>query len=310
MICIECTNPDIDCLYYKYKSKYIKLTICPQCERVADKYIEYDNVILFIDILLLKPLAYRHLAYNVTEIELLKDLTTGKDYEPPSIQLSSLSQLKCTIVRYKRLLRLITVMILFQVYLTWAYEERKVIHSITMNFILSREIHIQYSFFILKLILEESVLNFSVQFLFHKLFNWGNTKNTNINNGFQRPYSIYVLLVTVLVSSSIKLFPILMLIWPYDNTESSSSIIYGIVFINMIEALKIVTNVNYLSIVLILGFSTVLKDIVSRSITGVIISYCSNYSLCEIKDREYDEMVNQLMNFKDILQSFKENLIN
>ena len=41
-------------------------------KEVADKYIEYDNVILFLDIMLLKPQAYRHLMYNITESELLE----------------------------------------------------------------------------------------------------------------------------------------------------------------------------------------------------------------------------------------------
>jgi len=35
-----------------------------QCKKFADKYIEHDFVVLFIDIILIKPQVYRHLLYN------------------------------------------------------------------------------------------------------------------------------------------------------------------------------------------------------------------------------------------------------
>ena len=35
-----------------------------KCKKFADKYIEHDFVVLFIDIILIKPQVYRHLLYN------------------------------------------------------------------------------------------------------------------------------------------------------------------------------------------------------------------------------------------------------
>ena len=35
-----------------------------KCFNFADKYIEFDNVILFIDMILHKPQVYRHLLFN------------------------------------------------------------------------------------------------------------------------------------------------------------------------------------------------------------------------------------------------------
>lgn len=64
MICIECTEP-VWSLYTQYSTSNIRLTACPRCNKFADKYIEYDNVLIFVDILLLKPQAYRHLVFNV-----------------------------------------------------------------------------------------------------------------------------------------------------------------------------------------------------------------------------------------------------
>jgi len=61
--CIEC-GADVDSLYTDYKAGSIKISHCEKCGLVADKYIEYDPVIIFLDALLLKEQAYRHLLIN------------------------------------------------------------------------------------------------------------------------------------------------------------------------------------------------------------------------------------------------------
>lgn len=33
----------------------VRLTQCPRCRRFADKYVEHDFVVLFIDLVLVKP---------------------------------------------------------------------------------------------------------------------------------------------------------------------------------------------------------------------------------------------------------------
>lgn len=40
------------------------MCIQDHCKRFADKYIEHDYVIIFIDMLLHKPQVYRHLLFN------------------------------------------------------------------------------------------------------------------------------------------------------------------------------------------------------------------------------------------------------
>jgi hypothetical protein len=60
-ICIECRHP-VNSLYTEYSKaddrslgKGVRLTQCPQCRRFADKYVEHDFVVLFIDLVLIKP---------------------------------------------------------------------------------------------------------------------------------------------------------------------------------------------------------------------------------------------------------------
>lgn len=61
-ICIECRYP-VSSLYTTYSKaddkalgKGVRLTQCPACKiPFADKYVEHDFVVLFIDLVLIKP---------------------------------------------------------------------------------------------------------------------------------------------------------------------------------------------------------------------------------------------------------------
>ena len=72
--CVECSHP-VASLYTVYSKDNVRLTQCvrasaafadvqDKCKKFADKYIEHDFVVLFIDIILIKPQVYRHLLYN------------------------------------------------------------------------------------------------------------------------------------------------------------------------------------------------------------------------------------------------------
>lgn len=304
MICIECTNPNIKSLYSKYKSDYIRLTICPRCGKIADKYIEFDNVILFIDLLLLKKQACRHLAYNITETELLKDPLTRVDYVEED-SLSKVQQLFNFIKRYRTILRLVVMILLFEVYLVWAYEEKNPNHSLAMSFILGQKIHDQYLFFIVKLMTEQFLLSFLIQVFYGWFLGWGKVTNTMLNSRFQSGYYNSVLLTTILVSYSIKLFPILMLIWPYDNTSISITIIDFVRLINMIESLRIVTNQNYVVITSILLFSTVIQVAVSKVVLSVVVSYWSGFALEVLLRDEWMEFLHIGRKYEELVGLFE-----
>lgn len=64
-ICIECCYP-VSHLYTSYSKaddralgKGVRLTQCARCQRFADKYVEHDFVVLFIDLVLIKPQVIR-----------------------------------------------------------------------------------------------------------------------------------------------------------------------------------------------------------------------------------------------------------
>lgn len=60
-ICIECRHP-VKTLWTQYSGAgdpssghNIRLTVCKNCGRFCDKYVEHDFVVLFIDLVLIKP---------------------------------------------------------------------------------------------------------------------------------------------------------------------------------------------------------------------------------------------------------------
>lgn len=292
MICIECGYSNIDCLYSKYKSDYIKLSVCPECNKIADKYIEYDSVILFLDILLLKRRAYKHLAYNLTEMEMeigsstnfhINDNTNFKFFHT-----------------YRKLMKLIFMILSFEVYLTWANEEKLLIHSQLINLIFNQSVVYQYLFFIIKSSLENLILNLSLQLILRLGYKWGQGPqkiNGNIRDKELFGYKTSVLLVTTMVSGSIRLFPILMFIWPYDNISITKPLINLIAFINIVEALRVVTSLGYVELILSLAFSIVIRNIVSKLLLVLIVRLFLDFNFTEVYYNEMYQLYSQIQTY-------------
>ncbi|KAJ2829562.1 sterol homeostasis protein [Coemansia erecta] len=91
-VCIECGRP-VSNLFTEYGAGHIRLTQCTNCKSFADKYVEHDVVIQFIDMLLHKPQVYRHLLVNKLE------------FRRPSID--------------RNVAKLGVLLVLFNVYIDW-----------------------------------------------------------------------------------------------------------------------------------------------------------------------------------------------
>ncbi|GMF63232.1 unnamed protein product [[Candida] boidinii] len=200
MICVECGCP-IRTLYDKYKGDYIKLTVCEECHKVADIYVEYDKVLLFIDLMLLKPQAYRHAVYNrlvsppenvPEELGKREGIVMDASHNDSnkndfSENDSSFKYITLIFRRYSSSLRLLLLMILFEVYLTWAHEEKNYFElnskaspigysstSMMTKLILDHPVIMyQYSFFLFKAIVEILVFNIVSQTLVYKFTGFG-----------------------------------------------------------------------------------------------------------------------------------------
>ncbi|TDZ74999.1 Protein arv1 [Colletotrichum sidae] len=224
-ICIECRHP-VRTLWTKYSNAddkssghNIRLTVCRNCGHFCDKYVEHDFVVLFIDLVLIKPQVYRHLLHNT----LMKD----DDQFDSSI------------------VRLGVLLLLFDVYLTWARIEKQTtpnsppgdgpgLGSLTQQSIVS-----QYLFFLILCAMSTFAFHLSIRLLTSSdlsplgLF--------RVLPSYSRPNSVSTAL---LVSSSTKLFPILMVIWQYDVPAAARSLGWAVVA-NNVEALRILLDCGY-----------------------------------------------------------------
>ncbi|KAK4463698.1 Arv1-like family-domain-containing protein [Cladorrhinum samala] len=204
----------------------IRLTVCKNCGRFCDKYVEHDFVVLFIDLVLIKPQVYRHLLHNT----LMKG---EKDEFAPSI------------------IRLGVLLLLFDVYLTWARVERQGggggggggggadWEGGGPGQLADKPIGVQYIFFLVLCTLSTGAFHGSIRFLTSSRYSplgW-----LGILPRYARPNSVSTAL---LVSSSTKLFPILMVIWEYDVPAAARSLGWAVVA-NNVEALKILLDCGY-----------------------------------------------------------------
>ncbi|CAK7273701.1 hypothetical protein SEPCBS119000_005792 [Sporothrix epigloea] len=312
-ICIECQYP-VQTLWTEYSGAgdkssghNIRLTVCRNCGQFCDKYVEHDFVVIFIDLVLIKPQVYRHLLHNM--------LMRERDQFDPSI------------------IRLGVLLLLFDVYLTWARIERQSTNEVTTGFfgsawpshrtaaisaplapvplspvpappasldavvthddataaaasfsfasslvfslpsvsslasasltsssaassflqnpadiaasaadigrLAQQPIVLQYVFFLVLCAVSTIVFHASIRFLTSSQLS--PLARLGILRPFHRPNSVSTAL---LVSSSTKLFPILMVIWDYDVPAAARSLGWAVV-VNNVEALKILLDCGY-----------------------------------------------------------------
>lgn len=294
MICVECTNPDIKCLYSKFKNQYIKLIVCSECGNLADKYIEFDNVLLFLDVLLLKPQAYRHVAYNLVEQGIFGQSEGEED--------ASLTQ---TVPQYRQLARYFVLSILFEVYLKWANEEKNEHHSLLMDIVLEQSNTWQYLFFISLLLVERVTLCLLLCVMYRNFLLWGKKPNTNLPEQFQKSYYICVLIVAILMSLIVKCLPIMMLIWPYDNASVASTVVDVVGVFNTIEALKIITNSSYLSSITIVAISAIVLVVVKYFVLSYLVaSLVGGVSGATLFRSEYIHVLSEISLLRDFAVGF------
>ncbi|KAM0712108.1 hypothetical protein Q7P37_011202 [Cladosporium fusiforme] len=293
-ICIECRYP-VSALYTTYSKaddkalgKGVRLTQCPNCKiPFADKYVEHDFVVLFIDLVLIKPQVsalsltslafgcgtmasgmfvvfgirsfqvYRHLLFN--------RLGRADDRFDPSI------------------IRLGVLLLLFDVYLTWARIEKATpsspalplappppfpssqsnISNTTMadftpttansaSLLASQPILIQYLFFLALCAVETASFHMPIRWL--------------LSIKFPRPLSSLIpyyphkalISTALLVSSFTKLFPLLLLVWNYDLPSSASAVSWAVI-INNVAALEILLDCGYVRAALLAAVGAVFR---------------------------------------------------
>ncbi|KAF2714187.1 Arv1-like protein [Pleomassaria siparia CBS 279.74] len=287
-ICIECRYP-VKTLYTEYSKaddqslgKGVRLTQCPRCKRFADKYVEHDFVVLFIDLVLIKPQVYRHLLFN----------RLGRDDD-----------------RFDRsILRLGVLLLLFDVYLTWARIEKLTLpptspylpassslsllsstltsssssSSSHTNTLPPHEAHtnaallqaqpliLQYFFFLLLVCSSTLAFHLPIRLLC-------SVSPAKLPAPLARVYRSVIptypyptpLSTALLVSSCTKLFPILLIIWDYDLPSSATAVSWAVI-VNNVAALEILMDCGYARAGVLVGVGAGLRSLVANAVlTGV-----------------------------------------
>ncbi|POS87628.1 Arv1-like family protein [Erysiphe pulchra] len=231
-ICVECRFP-VRTLYTEYSGAGdkssghgVRLTVCQNCGRFCDKYVEHDYVVLFIDLVLIKP--------------------------QPSI------------------IRLGILLLLFDVYLTWARIERQTSSSTTTSYdttnflrLAQKPIIFQYLFFLILCAISTLAFHLSIRFLTSSPYS--PLVKLGLLSRYSRPNSVSTAL---LVSSSTKLFPILMVIWEYDVPAAARSLGWAVVA-NNVEALKILLDCGYGTAAIIATFGVITRSVIGRGILWI-----------------------------------------
>jgi len=165
------------------------------------------------------------------------------------------------------IIRLGVLLLLFDVYLTWARIEKQapglgVEAADGNNFgrLAQQPILFQYVFFLVLCALSTLAFHVSIRFLTSSPLS--PLRMLGLLPTYARPNSVSTAL---LVSSSTKLFPILMVIWEYDVPAAARSLGWAVVA-NNIEALKILLDCGYLPAAILASVGALSRWIVGKGI--------------------------------------------
>ncbi|KAL1923921.1 uncharacterized protein VTP21DRAFT_6956 [Calcarisporiella thermophila] len=227
-VCVECGTA-VTNLYTEYSKGNIRLTQCSNCNKFADKYVEHDFVIVFIDMLLHKPQVYRHLLFNRLEYR-----DQGLD---PSV------------------LKLGVLLVLFDVYIKWFRVEKMKDDPNDANSDLAlafmqQPLYYQYVYILTLCAVEFLAYQMSVIFA------------VKLCMGSRYAILKYnYITMTLILSSFGKMLLILMVIWSFHELEYSW-LVSIFVFTSNVEALAVFLCTTYATTSAIALFGILVKVLV------------------------------------------------
>ncbi|KAJ1975317.1 sterol homeostasis protein [Dimargaris verticillata] len=169
------------------------------CHQFADRYVEHDAVIIFIDMMLHKPQVYRHLLFNRSHL--------------------NANGLSSTV------LKLAVLLILFDVYIKWFRLEKLSIKE-QPSFFYNQSFYVQYLCILLMSIAEFASFYLGVQ-LAVRIFKATRRSAASLPSAF----------APLVISSFGKLLTILIVIWNYSEAHYSW-MLNVLVFTSNAEALS------------------------------------------------------------------------
>jgi hypothetical protein len=304
-ICIECRYP-VKTLYTEYSKaddralgKGVRLTQCPRCKKFADKYVEHDFVVLFIDLVLIKP----QVRQRITRGEIGREADGSQRCTAISSSTASaattISSMYAPLARasfrirtahtadpshaQRSIIRLGILLLLFDVYLTWARIEKLPLppsspyhhhHPATTpsptprqtnaQILQAQPLILQYLFFLLLVSLSTLAFHLPIRLL--TSLNPANLPTALLRKYYTALIPYYPhptpLSTALLVSSCTKLFPILLIIWEYDLPSSATAVSWAVIA-NNVAALEILMDCGYVRAGVLVGVGAGIRWVVA-----------------------------------------------
>ncbi|KAI9342744.1 Arv1 protein [Zopfochytrium polystomum] len=215
-VCVTC-GEGVPALFLRYTNGSIKLLQCGACNDFADKYIENDGVIVFIDMVLHKRPVYRHLLKNRVRFG-TNGLNAG-------------------------IINLGVLLILFEVYLKWFKLEQ---YHGRSDFLEVDSVVVQYFYVLAVCTIEAIIWHIAIRLAVYFLYK-PRSPDERTKAFFNR------VSMALMISSYGKLLLIMMVIWDYDELNYAWLINLFVLTSNL-EALSALLNTSYFRILMILGF--------------------------------------------------------
>ncbi|XP_058453289.1 protein ARV1 [Malaya genurostris] len=202
-VCINC-GCFVPELYRKISSTVLKITECDKCKHPADKYIEFEVLIILIDLILLSKPAYRHILYNSD----------------------------C-----KNLWKIGIILVLLEAYCLWT-EAFSRFTSVRYRSDHADPFLAEKGFYVSSFhILIGTVLLYLFLYMFTKIFH-----RENVTSGYGKSYPL-ALLHGVILASIGKFFLIPIIIWKQNATDSGMAIHISLVVAYFVVSLTQIHSV-------------------------------------------------------------------
>ncbi|XP_038213229.1 protein ARV1 [Zerene cesonia] len=256
--CVNC-GEGAGALFRTYGPSVIKLTKCETCNGIVDKYIEYDPVIVMIDLVLISKEAQRHIIFNtdfkaywklLIILMMLETYGVWRNDSLFNIMVNSVCDIQSNSTINSTHIKLPINMTLKNVEpfksdcLDWAHEEKDGVDL----FIWEKDFYIQFlSTFV-------GILVFIIA-----------THSTMILiKGFSSQFKVSVVVKSFSLANMSLLLTLPMLVWGSGDTEPSTRLVhYSLVFLYMFAVFYNMFSVLYesprLMTVLVLLASNLLK---------------------------------------------------
>ena len=140
-----------------------------------------------------------------------------------------------------------------------------------MAIVLQETILFQYCYFIFQVLLSNTIFHCSLLLIFLSFFKW-KVEHITVDKSFHKLQDLVVVFTTVAVSASVKLFPILTLIWPYDTSVFLPPVLFLVSMFYVVEALRGVTMLPFSKVLFGVGFSSLFLYALLIIVTRAAIS--------------------------------------